>query len=275
MNRANVRISVLIASRGNSSGLRTAIGSLDTLASGKNEINYIVACDFDDAKTQEAITRMNWDGFSIQMACGKRRASLGSAWNEAAFSSPADIYAFVIDRSIAITPLWDAYIADAFDKDDTRITWWTTNNGPLIPIVPHKWLTAAGHIFTGYFPFWFDDTWLHELSALVHGLPNYMIQASCFINKKRSPVTKRLRDLRFWMDFFISKRPERIAHAEEIRKRLGLPEPNMISIHDWFKSNDDIWEKDWKRWEDAMGDRSEPDETYIIAKKAAEAWMYA
>lgn len=262
MTEPRLKISVLLASRGNPEGLRTTIGTLDALASGKHDINYVVSADEDDYETQNAIP-------ILYVYTQKRRPALGTAWNDAAKAVPADVYALVTDRSICVSPHWDSYIADAISKDDTRVLWWTTNAGPVIPIVPHKWLQASGQIFTDYFPFWFDDTWLHEVSAMVHGLPNYMVQASCFIAKK-SPTTKRLRDLRFWMDFFIAKRPERVSEAGKIREALGVKTPDMRPIEEWFKANDEMWVQNWEKWEALMGDKSEPDESYLKAKKAAE-----
>lgn len=265
-----LKISVLIASRGNSSGLRSSIGALDMLASGKHDIVYIVSNDFDDVLTQTIVGELLRDDISANIVCQKRVPSLGEAWNNAVSFAPADIYALISDRACPVTPIWDTILADAYMKDDTRVLWWTTNASPVLPIVTHKWLEAAGRLYTDYFPFWFDDTWLHEVSAMVHGLPNYMVQAQLFINKKKSPITKRLRDLRFWMDFFIAKRPERIVHAADIRTKLGLKMPDIKPIEAWFKSNDEMWNKKCAEWEKLMGDPSEPDESYFIAKKAAE-----
>lgn len=266
-----LKISVLIASRGNAEGLRTVIGALDMLKSGAYSIIYIVASDNDDKATHDVATSLCRDGIPVQIYLSERRSSLGSAWNECSHGM-ADIFALVTDRALCVTPHWDIYLADSYNKDDTRVVWWTTNAGPVIPIVPRKWIEASGQLFTEYFPFWFDDTWVHELSALVHGLPNYMVQASCFVVKK-NPVTKRLRDLRFWMDFFIAKRPERIAHAAKIRASLNLPEPDMVPVNQWFESTDKMWDRDWQKWEEVMGDKSEPDESYLTAKKSTEEFM--
>jgi hypothetical protein len=247
--KRRLKIAVLCASRGNPTGFQAALSVLDALASGKNDIEFLHSDEL--------------------------RPSLGAIWNAIADEAkPSEIYALVTDRSVCITPHWDLHIADVYSKDDERVVWWNTNIGPVIPIVPRKWLAAAGQLYTDYFPFWFDDTWLQELSALVHGLPIYGIQAACFIAKK-NPMTKRMRDLRFWMDFFIAKRPERIAHAEKIRGILGLPEPDMGPINHWFRLNEDLWDKEWRNWESVMGDKSEPDETYIAAKKSAKEFMDA
>ncbi len=275
MEPPKIKISVLCASRNNTNELRTVIGALDMLKSRRNEIQYMVAGDLDDKETIDTIVGMNFACMDVYGCCGERMPTLGQAWNKAAANLPGDVYAFVTDRTIPVTPFWDAYIADAYSKDPTRITWWTTNNGPIIPIVPHKWYEAAGNqIFTDYFPFWFDDTWLHELSAMVHGLPNFMVQASCFIHKK-TPVTKRLRDLRFWMDFFIAKRPERIMQAKSIRENLKLPMPDVKQVEEWYRNTDKTWDKEWKRWEELMGDKSKPDITYNMAKIRAEELLNA
>jgi hypothetical protein len=262
-----LKISVLCASRGNPEGLRTIIGALDMLRSDRSDVQYVVACDLDDKATIEVASFMQPQ--ILRVFSDSHSKSLGELWNRCAEISPADVYVLVTDRALCITPGWDNYIIDAYNKDDTRITWWTTNAGPVIPIVPEKWRQAAGQIYTDYFPFWFDDTWLQEVSSLVHGMPNFCIQAACFI-QKRNPLTKRMRDLRFWMDFFIAKRFERIAHAAKIREVLGLKEPDMNPVFEWFAATEKLWDKDWKKWQEIMGDKSEPDQTYIEAKKNAE-----
>ena len=280
-----MKISVLCASRNNASNLRTIIGALDMLQSGKNDIKYIIGCDLDDDDTkyvkQEKDFYRNYppldlrmDGVNLDFCFAGRSSNLGATWNRIAKESHSELYAIVTDRALCITPHWDLYLADIYSKDDTKVFWWKTNAGPVIPIAPRKWLEAAGQLYTEYFPFWFDDTWLQELSILVHGLPIYGTQATCFIAKK-NPMTNRMRDLRFWMDFFIAKRPERIVHAEKIRKKLGLHEPDVKPIEEWLNSNEDLWDKEWKNWEKIAGDKSEPDETYIVAKKSAEEFLNA
>jgi hypothetical protein len=224
MSEPRLKISVLCASRSNPNGLRTVIGALDMLQSRRHDVKFMIAGDMDDSGTLDAIMRMHEiEKMEVYGCCGERQPSLGSVWNKAAASLPGDVYVTITDRMVPITPMWDVFVADSLDKDDTRPVWWNSNAGPLIPIIPQKWYEAAGRIYTTYFPFWFDDTWLHELLAMTFGFPNYLTQAACFINKK-SPVTKRMHDLRFWMDFFIAKRPERMEHAKAIRGKLGLPE---------------------------------------------------
>ena len=241
-----MKISVLCASRNNKEDLRTIIGALHMLESGNNEIEYKISAEI--------------------------KPALGAVWNNIVKIASANVHVFVTDRALCITPHWDTYIADAIAQNDTRVLWWNTNAGQVIPIIPHKWLEAAGQIYSDYFPFWFDDTWLKELSALVHGLPIPVIRASCFIAKK-NPMTKRMRDLRFWMDFFIAKRPERIEHAKKIREKLGLPEPDMIPIAKWFRQEAILWDTEWRNWESLAGDKSDPDESYLIAKRNAEDFI--
>lgn len=265
MDNPRLKISVLIASRGNPEGLRTIIGAMHMLESGLHDVTYVVACDVDDALTARI-------SISHRNSFHPRPPALGTIWNRAAMKCPADIYALVTDRALCVTQNWDYYLVDAHGKDDTRVVWWTTTAGPVIPIVPHKWLEAAGQLYTDYFPFWFDDTWLHELSAMVHGLPNYMVQAQCVVIKK-NPVTKRMRDLRFWMDFFIAKRHERMAQAFIIRERLGVHVPDMRPIKEWFIATDKMWDLKWEQWQEMAGDKSEPDAAYVTLKQSAQEFM--
>lgn len=270
-------IAVLIASRGNPSGLRTAIGALDLLKCGHNAVRYVVAHDHDDAATSEAIDRMEGESIAVLRAPGPRAPSLGAAWNRAAAVASgmaAEVFVTVTDRTLCRTPHWDEEVVRTLYAKPDQVAWWDTPDPLTLAIVPAGWYEAAGSLFSEYFPFWFDDTWLRELSAMVHGLPhNILGHCGALLVRGKSGRTRRMRDLRFWMDFFILKRPERMAHAGEIREKLGLPAPDLRLVEMWMHENDALWAANWFRWEQALRDDAPMDESYMAALRHAQESM--
>ncbi len=275
------RIAFFANSRGNPHGLETMLSAAYFLSSGMNEIRYFVSWDADDIATGEAIKRLEGYGMKIESIAGKRPVTLGELSNNMArhvVERMPDVDAFcgLTDRVIPLTQYWDEFLAQGLSSKDDGIFWWNMpgENGGVqltMPIITAKWYKAAGSIFTEYFPFWFDDTWLRELDTLVHGLSHRVIPIT--VGGPRKEPTKRLRDLRFWMDFFIAKFPERVAHAEQIAKNLGINRVHDEKVIQEFNNRNKEWDQKWQSWEIIFGGNNKntlPDETYLIAKKRAE-----
>jgi len=273
-----MKIAVIIASRNNPQGLETVISTLSLLDSGAHSIGYYVAHDVDDNVTPQALQRLKTYGIDVQLFAGNRPLYLGQPYNDIAQKiTDADVYCTCTDRFIPLTQHWDQAIALTMGKKDDCVFWWNSHvpGGQLtFPIVSAKWLRASGRIYAACFPFWFDDTWLAELNAFVHGLPHLM-PPIYFANVRKHP-TKRLRDLRFWMDVYIAKRPERMAHAADISRKLGIKQaPNMEKIFEHCRVRERFWDEHWQEWEKIFGDVSAPDATYLAAKAEADAFMKA
>lgn len=268
-----MKLLVIMASRGNPHGLTATISSLMGLAGGKHDIVIKVGIDDDDADSLAYTPTIQIVYPNVQFVIVGRKPTLGAVLNDLARNEDADAYIPLTDRMVILTPLWDEIVANASMHFYNHVLWWTAEQGTIMPILTRKWYEASGQVFTEYFPFWFDDTWLAEVNGFVNGNAGYAIPASIW--RRPGGSTKRCHDMRFWMDFFISKRQERIETAKKIGKALHLPEI-YDGIHEMIKQmqgRDNFWATDWQRLEKEFGDPSEPDFSYHEAQRQAEAFM--
>lgn len=215
-----MKISVIIPSRGRAFRLWVAIGALQELASGKHQITYVIGCDEDDTETQNVCSLMRETDGETAYGVFKRMGSLGEMDNILARQVPADVYCVLGDDLQITTRDWDDIIAKAWEQKPDGVWWWSSKGeiSALAPIISHKWFEAAGRLFTDYFPFWWDDLWLLEVWLLAAEAPPIFIDAYM---RDRSIKTHRMRDLKFWSDFYQSRKPERVADAKRIAAALG------------------------------------------------------
>ena len=268
-----MKLTVIIPSRGRHFRLWLAVGTLRELESGKHEVTYAVGCDEDDQDTINVCDVMKLDG---RFAYGifRRMGSLGAMDNKLAELVPGDAYVILADDLALTAKGWDDKIAEAYATRPDGVYWWKCKTDPpsLAPVISHAWFKAAGYLFTDYFPFWWDDLWLMKVWILAAEAPPIYIDAYL----KDTPVhTHRMRDLRFWTDFYQSREPERISEAKRIAAALGWPltvtgelakavMPGPVA--GWFEQIDRI-ERD-------QGDTHKPaTPEYLKAKARAESLM--
>lgn len=265
-----MKLLVVMASRGNPNGLMATISSLMGLATGKHDIVIKVGVDDDDAPSLAYTPTIQKVFPNVQFIIVERKPTLGAIVNELVAGETADVYIPMTDRMIALSPNWDEIIGHASLHFYKHVLWWQTEQGAIMPIIPKKFYEAYKQIFTEYFPFWFDDTWIAEVNSFVHGNCGYSLPVQLW--RKPGCATKRMHDLRFWMDFFISKRSERIIQAQYVSDALGittLSPQRLIEVTKELQSRDDFWAKDWRRQEKIFGDSVPRDETYYQAARAA------
>lgn len=267
-----MKLLVILASRGNPKGLLSTISSLIGLAGGKHEIVIKVGIDEDDASSLAYTPTIKNIYPDVQFITVTRKPTLGEVVNELARNENADVYVPLTDRMIVLSPLWDEIIANASMHFFNHILWWTMEQGTIMPIVTKKWYEAAGQVFTEYFPFWFDDTWIAEINGFVHGSAGFALPVMLW--RKPGGITKRFHDIRFWMDFFIQTRRQRFAEASEIAAKLRLPplvsNENVLNA---LSQRDEHWSRMWQAFEKEYGDPSEPDFTYQEAHRNAVAHL--
>ena len=117
------------------------------------------------------------------------------------------------------------------------------------------------------FPFWWDDTWLEEVDAILSGGPILKLPASFAGTHGK---TTRGRDFAFWGRIFAGTRPLRIAQANDMAAALGLPRPQLYSgLLASFEANDRFQQDMVAEFERTFGDGSEPPESYLRVKSAA------
>ncbi len=257
-------------------GLSAALTSLDRLASGKHDITYAIATDLDDPHTQSFCVEMQKE-MHLAYKVGPRPRALGCLVNEMAELVAADLYFALCDDMLCLTPDWDDIAAKAALQTPHGVFFWQSalvhkGHDALWPIVTHKWLKAAGCIYTDHYPFWYDDLALVEQYALATGETIKRLPITAL---DKPGNTHRMRELPFWNDFFLFTRQWRIQRGKEIAAGLGFMIPTIGA--ELVKLLDTEWCKPPREYleqiERNQGDKSPPDENYIAAKQRAETWM--
>lgn len=260
-----MRLTIILPSRGRSGYLRDTIAIMHGLASGKNEVTYAVGCDADDPATLATVWAMRIEGYPVRAHCSVRLPTLGQIDNAVAAAFPADVYCALCDDVEVLTLGWDEAIHRAWAARPDGVWWWRCADNMTCAIVSEKWRAAAGRIFTDYFPFWWDDIWLLQLWNYAAGERNLLVDARI---RDRGPRTQRMRDLRFWANFFWSApmRQQRIDEAARIGAALGWAPVADIEAHQLQPNIDFAPEA----IEAAQGERAPPTPEYLAAKRRAE-----
>ncbi len=217
-----MKLSVLIPSRGRPFRLGDAIGIMSGLESVRHEVRYVVGCDSDDPETLAACHVLRLGNPRISHRCFVRRASLGSMINQMIEENPADAYVCLPDDVAVLTRNWDEAIADAWLAKPDGVWWWRTLavRPATYAIVSEKWRRAAGQVWTDYFPYWWDDMWLLQVWLMASNGPMLSIAA---VLDDQAQNTQRMRDLRFWSDFYTAMKDKRREQARKIASALGWP----------------------------------------------------
>lgn len=238
------------------------------LASGKHGVTYAVGCDGDDPATIAMAWAMRAEGYPVRAHCLPRLPSLGQIDNALAQAYPADAYCALCDDVEVLTEAWDEKIARAWEARPDGVWWWRCADNMTCAIVSERWRAAAGSIFTDYFPFWWDDMWLIQLWQYAAGQKILLVDARI---RDRGPRTHRMRDLRFWADFFWSPqmRRRRVDDARRIAAKLGWPQVADLTPHE-LQPNPAF---DPEGIENGQGERSPPTPEYVAAKRRAEYLM--
>lgn len=266
-------ITVIIPSRGRTRLLSTVLTSLNLLESGNHKVTYAVCCDDDDPRTSLFCAGMQKD---IPLAFWKRPRpeSLGGIINDMAEAVPGDVYVLAIDDILPLTLNWDEVVAQAVKDTPYGVFWWTNKlpDETTIPVVTETWRKAAGHIYTNHYPFWYDDLCLLELWLMTTG-QEAIRPGIEFVDRPKT--TMRMRDLKFWQQFFLKTRKLRIQEAKIIAKNLGLPAPKYAEqlaerLDGLLKPASD---EELERIQSNQGDMGEPDPAYLRAKARAEAFL--
>lgn len=266
-----MKITVLVPSRGRPHHLLKAVTLAHSKASGKHEVKYVVGCDADDPATGGAAYALTIKVPRVEVFCTQRPSSLGELVNRMAESHPADAYCGIGDDTEVQTPCWDDAIYNAWAARPDGVWWWRTLQvrPATYPIVSEKWRAAAGRLLTDLFPFWWDDVWLMQVWHMASGGPALPIEA---ILDDKAFATHRMRDLRFWSDFYTFLKPERQRIAKHMATTLGWP---VLDVNDTICDVRDEFLRQADKIEKGQGDKGPPTPEYLRAKARAEAIMKA
>ncbi len=269
-----MNIAVMMASRGAHASLQAVLKTSAALASGRHMISYVLGIDHDDQVTQQAAANFSHPPFSVQPVLGDKPAGMGELFNRLMNSSDADAYVHITDRTHFLTPRWDVIVEQAVAKVPHGVFWLTHPDLPtscIFPVITRRWLDAAGAVFTDYFPFWFDDTWLAETWLFATGVAPMMLPVQAW---RQPHKTAKLRDLEFWYRFFFALRPERMQVARDIARKLGLAAVNQDGIRRAMEQSDAQLLARVPQIEAEYGmPGGEPDGGYLAAKARAEVML--
>lgn len=261
-------------SRGNPAGLLSVVNSVAALASQRHRITHMIAIDEDDESTASALARFPAVGADVSVVRGARSRSIGEVVNRMMAATPADVYVGVTDRTLLLTPRWDMILAQAVQQVPHGVFWLTHPDLPkscIFPVITRRWLDAAGEVYTNYFPFWFDDTWIAEVWLFATGTAPLMLPIQAY---RQPHKTASLRDLDFWYRFFFALRPMRTEAGRRIAAKLGLPAVDPARISQLLESGDAQLLPRVPQIEAEYGSPgrpAEPDRRYLEAKARAEA----
>lgn len=263
-----MKISVLIPSCGRDT-LSTVIGSMHMLASKKNEIRYCIGLDepIESFRTPQ--------GSKVSFSISPRPNGLGAIYNRLAAESPADMYCLFADDIIPLTVGWDEVIAIVHKQAPHNImAWFDTTQAmmPTYPIVPHSWYALNNNkIFTDYFPYWFDDTWLAEVYKMATGNDILIPKQLMFGGEKGN--TNNMRELPFWWQFFSRTRKLRMDEAKALHDKAGCGNDFSMTCQEVIRAGldrDNDFRKRLPAIEAAGGTLSEPRSEYLAAKSRAQ-----
>lgn len=254
-------------------GLACALTTLSRLESGKHEVTYGVACDTDDPETAAFCREMQAE-IPLAYRVGPRPETLGGVLNDLGERLPADVYVLLADDVLCLTPGWDDKIALAVGENPYGIFFWTSAlpMDATYPIITERWRAAAGCLYSSNHPFWYDDLALIEQYVMATDAAPRMLDIKL---ADKPGNTHRMRDLKFWQDFFLFSRQWRIERGREIARNLGIPEPQKSEqfardlTEKFYRVGDDVLQA----IQDNQGDTSPPDHAYLAAKWRAETIM--
>lgn len=281
-----MRITVIIPSRGRPEQLFATLRRMQKLQAVNDKgqpihsVVYVIGVDADDPETigmGKLLVTPSLRGGPICMRVFPRTSSLGQMVNQMALDVPSDVYCSLCDDILVLTEGWDAKIAEAVEAKPDGVFWWRTDEkrAATYAIVTEKWRRASGRIFTDYFPFWWDDVWLLHVWMLAAEDAWHYVEAEL---EDRPQSTQRMRDLRFWGDFYLDRHDERVAEADRIRDALGwgprtLSAANFTAFATRMCALSPEFFATAHEVEKRQGEKTPPTSEYLKAKERAEALM--
>lgn len=208
-------VSLVIPSRGRPDLLRQSVDA--ALASSfLSSTRIVVGLDSDTNDKIDA--NLLWSSKTI-VSVEDREDSLGAKYNRCQRAHEADLYVLGSDDVAMVTPGWDEQLektAKVF-PDQIGVVYFADMPGVFQAgqAVTHRLVELMGYLCQPYTPFWWHDTWLHEIAAMIGRIvkpsPDVRMEAIGPVAQSRG-----LRDVGYWAKFFDDTRPMRRATAGRI-----------------------------------------------------------
>lgn len=240
-----MKIATIIATRGKPQQVIGVIESMRMLASGENELEFIVACDDDDPAHSHWVLDSYAFPDGVRINSAPRPNGVGACWNRCVALTDAEVLLTLPDDGIIATPKWDHCIAWAWRNhqwphSDLKIASIRDSANPGQPtmfIFGKMWAEMVGHLFDERYFAWFSDTAIAETYSFItgEGFPVLPIDHV----SRGGRWNPRLRKMKTWWTHFGLTRNERLETARQIRQDLGLPEPvNLQELVNIWKKRD-------------------------------------
>ncbi len=213
---------VILATRGRPQMLSEMFESLRQSTARKDLTSVWLYVDEDDLVTQQSIDRKSFPdpGMPVHWQIGPQTGGLGQChqvlWQ--ASGRTAQAYVTSVDDAKFDTIGWDEIVRAKYDEypDGVLLAFPhdpNTADQATYPIFGSGWLNALGQIYSGYFPYWFEDKWVDQIGRMAGRCVKLRINLSPIGGKGR---TKRMRNLPFWTRFFQLTLEERKGWARKL-----------------------------------------------------------
>lgn len=240
------QISILIPTRGRPQGIHTVFQNYQETVGCKELFDVWLYVDDDDQLTLDYIMSGNWRSFdfSIHWHIAPGKHSMGEMFNELwqVCSTNPGIYLPFVDDYVFVTSSWDIILRDVFSRyDDNVILGYfpdktTRSSQVTLPVVGANFVNTLGYYLTNKFYFWFDDSWLDEISQMAGRKVLLPIQVTAVGGKG---VTPRLRNLLFWSHYFFNTLHNRYLDANHLIETMYANDSDKLNKakHDAIKTS--------------------------------------
>lgn len=212
------RIALCVASRGSPRHLFETLHSIlpQCALSGTKAV---VGLDEDDPTLMDARAVLDAVGAKrIIVSIAPRADTVGAIYNRCAAAVDADLYVNWADDAKIITPGWDAQLSVAAGSFPDNIGMIGFGEMPVSSPLPaceavtRGLIEKMGYYLQDYTPYWWMDTWLYEIAAMI----GRILYVPIDVEYHGTRQTRGMRDLTYWARFFDDMRVHRRAIAESI-----------------------------------------------------------
>lgn len=220
-----MKVSITLATRGRPDRvLRTLTEMVPNVRNPDTRI--VVAVDSDDVGTLEILSSLEAFAPCVIVDVREREDCIGDKWARALTVAPADLYGICADYCPMATPGFDEKVLEAaavFPDGIGVVCDYLANLS-----FPHTQFTTAklvrlmgGRLYPSYFPYWFIDHWLDDISKMIGRLA----LADIVTARPFKSGTQDMREPGFWATFYDSLFPERARQALAIINSPEFEEP--------------------------------------------------
>lgn len=246
----------------------------------RKDTTLMVLLDEDDETLPEFMRIFSKAYPPLYLSVRAREDSRGQKYDRALIECTADVYLPTCDYAPILTKGFDELILDAAAKFPDGIgcvyTDMANMSFPYYQGVTAKLVKLMGYIYPPYFPFWFIDHWLDDISRMVDRIshaPVAVDHTTLFTGK-----TIGMRDLEFWAWLYDAGRYERRRQATKIIDALDEPEWRKSVLvqnfplveHRSMCINHGVRVDAARIEQDRGGVESAPDERYLRIKARAD-----